>query len=489
VRYNQDAQSLKGITALGPPGELFGPRQDVKDIINGPDLLPSGATSIGDGIFSGRDILTAAPSSFDVKALVVMTDGKENRERWIADVAPQIDEFTYSVGLGRPENTSAPALQALSGNHGGYLLVTGPITSDNRFILQKYFLQILAGLSNAETVLDPDGLIPLGREVRVPFTLSDADSGAEVILLTPNPQVIDFRLETPTGQLIEPWRALAEQSMAYVISRGVSYYRLVLPTELLPARFDQAGTWHALLSIGRPRVERPQVPDVVRSAAGDQLRFFSQAAQVEAVRGASLQATVPGLERRSLPFSLLVHSYSNISLRASLRQASFEPGTSLALFANLAESGVPFSKEASVWAEVVRPDGSSASVTLDRTDQGQYEGAHTTTASGIYRFRVRGRGRTRLGHPFEREQTMTAAVWAGGDRDADPSSQGEPAVVGWLNERDRRLCELLDCLLGGEVLSDVTVKRLLGAGVNLEVLRKCLREYCAERHEGSRQQG
>ena len=63
----------------------------------------------------------------------------------------------YAIGLGTAANTSAAELQTLSGNHGGYLLVTGPITGTNQFALEKYFLQILSGIANAEVVLDPAG--------------------------------------------------------------------------------------------------------------------------------------------------------------------------------------------------------------------------------------------------------------------------------------------------------------------------------------------
>ena len=136
-------------------------------MINGNGLDPAGATSIGDGIFEGRAQLTAAPP-FDVKALVVLTDGIENSPRFIADVAGQINEQTYAVGLGQPQNISVPALQTISGNNGGFLLVTGAISSDNRFLLQKYFLQILAGISNAEVVLDPDGELTPGARAPHP---------------------------------------------------------------------------------------------------------------------------------------------------------------------------------------------------------------------------------------------------------------------------------------------------------------------------------
>ena len=96
----------------------------------------------------------------------MLTDGIENQPRRIADVAPDITTSTYAVGLGRPQNISVTALQTISGNNGGYLLITGAIGDDNRFLLQKYFLQILAGISNAEIVLDPDGGLTHGRVER-----------------------------------------------------------------------------------------------------------------------------------------------------------------------------------------------------------------------------------------------------------------------------------------------------------------------------------
>ena len=239
IRYNQDAQPLNPAVTLGSGGLSDIARTNTKNAISGTGLDPQGATSIGDGIFEGRGVLNSpALAGHDVKALVVLTDGKENRSRYIADVAGEIDERTYSIGLGSPQNTSAPALQTISGNNGGYLLITGAIGQDNRFLLQKYFLQVLAGVSNAQVVLDPDGQLTRGAVHRIPFLLTDADAGIDVILLTPNTKIVDFRLQTPTGQIIEPWRAMAEPGMRYIFSNGVTYYRLVLPTQLVANRFD-----------------------------------------------------------------------------------------------------------------------------------------------------------------------------------------------------------------------------------------------------------
>lgn len=424
IRYNEDAQLVQGITAMGAPGDAT--REDTKTLINGPDFSPSGATSIGDGIFEGRAALTGSGPGYDLKALVVMTDGVENRERWISDVAPQIDERTYAVGVGTPENTSAAALQNISGNHGGYLLVTGSITGDNSFILNKYFLQILAGISNAEIVLDPDGQLVPGYEQRIPFQLTESDNGVDVVLLAQEPREVDFRLLTPNGYVIEPWRALAQPEMQYVLSKGVSYYRVALPTELLPGRFDQAGTWHALLAIGKPRTSKPGNPD-----AAPTMRSGSSVG----VAGA-----------RTLPYSLLVHSYSNLSLRASIAQSGYEPGARVTLDASLSDSGIPSSAGARAWAEILRPDGSAVRLDLGSDEPGRFAGSFATTIPGVYRCRVRAAGTSRAGHPFQREQTLTAAVWLGGDHDADPrNADGGPLGRSCLG-RSGKLCMLLACL-------------------------------------------
>jgi hypothetical protein len=485
VRYNQDAQPLSSVTTLGPASDPFDAgRRNAKDIISGPDLAPSGATSIGDGIYEGRQILNTAASSYDVKALVVLTDGKENRSRYIADVAGEINERTYAIGLGTAQNTSAPALQALSGNHGGYLLVTGAITGDNRFILQKYFLQILAGINSADVVLDPTGELVAGQEQRIPFQLTEQDAGFEAIVLAPNTKYLDFRLQTPNGFVLEPWRARAESNMEYVHTEGTAFYRIALPVELHTARFEQPGTWHAVLSIGSARLEPPaRKLEVLRAEEALSARRFSpQSASVGMSEVAYRAAHGHVDDRRTLPFSLLVHSYSNLSFRAALVQSGYEPGAGVKLSASLTESGVPPRPGTHVWVELTRPDGSLATVSMAERDPGQFIGTFATAEAGVYRCRVRASGRSREGYPFAREQTLTAAVWHGGDRDADPNQSSGGPLVRWLEERDARLCALLRCLLAeGGVLTPAYQRRLLAEGFDVRRLRRCLAAYCQPR--------
>ncbi|MFH8249981.1 LodA/GoxA family CTQ-dependent oxidase [Microbacterium sp. B2969] len=485
TRFNEDAQELQPVKALGAGGLSDTARSDTHDVINGSGLDPSGATSIGDGIFVGRAGLTAS-TPFDTKALVVLTDGVQNQPRWIADVAPEINEKTYAVGLGQPQNISVPALQTISGNNGGYLLVTGAITADNRFRLQKYFLQILSGINNADVVLDPDGVLARGEEMRIPFLLSDADAGIEVVLLTPRPAAVDFRLQTPAGMIIEPWRALSDPTMTFQLGDGTAFYRLGLPVQLIPQRFEQQGMWHVLLTIGKPRVDRPEgvhdgplvrgdrahrpVHEVVRT---DELRRATEVlSPIDAAPPAALAAAAINVPSRGvLPYSVLVHSYSSIAFEADLDQSSLEPGATVTVRARLAQSGLP-SEGASVWAEIVRPDASAFTLALGESESGEHTATFVAGSAGVYTVRVRGRGRTRLGNPFTRERTLTAAVWRGGDRAVEPSS---PA--GGAGHSSGCGCDVLRCMLENGLFDDRAKERLREQGIDLDVALRCLAKH------------
>lgn len=497
VSFNQTAQKLQTVLQLGDGMLSDTNRQATKDVINGNGLDPQGSTSIGNGIFDAREILDSTSTPFDVKALVVLTDGMENTPRFIADVAPQIDAQTYAIGLGMPQNISVPALQTISGNNGGYLLLTGAIVGDNRFLLQKYFLQILAGVSNADIVLDPDGQLIPGRVERVPFQLISGDAGVDVILLTPYTNIVDFRLQTPGGRIIEPWQARSDPGMRYIQSAGVSYYRLALPVQLVPNRPDQEGTWYALLTIGKPRLEpttgsrqgvdvsilRGIAAPISRQRPSGTLQAETRRAQSRAANlmmtaavasGGAGAASFVASSQRMLPYSLVVHAYSNISLQARTGQSSFDPGASIDLYATLTQSGIPAAPQAAVWAEVTRPDGIQTTLSMLPYDVGQFSAKFVTAAAGIYRLRVRARGMTQRGEPFTRERTLTCGVWVGGDRDAGsgPGDRGG----------NEHLCEVIKCLTRPDgVISRGLEERLLALGINLAQARKCLSLLCSDK--------
>ena len=410
VGFNQNAQKLQNVLPLGPAGDPFDTaRANAKAIINGTGLTPSGETSIGDGIVEGRQILdvAASPTGYDVKALVVLTDGKENREKFIAEVAPQINERTYSIGLGKPENISVPALQTISGNNGGYLLVTGPVTGTNQFILQKYFLQILSGINNTSIVLDPDGELMPNQAQSIPFLLTEADECVDVVLLTPNPQLIDFRVQTPNGFIIDPALAASDKSMVYVLSDSVSYYRLALPAEVITRRVERAGTWKILLrnDVEKYRPGSHDDENALHQKNPSGLRPNEQSTlQVNSTR-----------QSRLIPYSVLVTSSSNLSVKSTLQQAHYKPGEDVILSINLTQNDIPILVGGYAFAETTKPDGSTQRLILDEKEPGLFRGSFSTTVSGTYHCRIRATGKTKSGYPFHREQTRTASVWEADD--------------------------------------------------------------------------
>jgi hypothetical protein len=102
-----------------------------------------------------------------------------------------------------------------------------------------------------------------------------------------------------------------------------------------------------------------------------------------------------------------------VTLRAEIRQDSYVPGAEVVVDAALAQSGLPVTRDPAVWVEINRPDGEVGRLALDSTSPGEFSGAFATTTPGVYRLRVRARGRTRTGLPFTRERLATAAVWYG----------------------------------------------------------------------------
>ena len=166
-------------------------------------------------------------------------------------------------------------------------------------------------------------------------------------------------------------------------------------------------------------------------------------------------------------------------------QSGYEPGAHVRLRATLTQSGLQLQGEAAVWAELTRPDGTQATLVFQHGEDGSYSAAFDTGKAGVYRLRVRARGRTRKGMPFARERTLTAAVWRGGDRDAETSAGGGDRLIDLINERDERLCSLLKCLFGqGGAFDAEFEKRMRALGLNLDHFRKCLEGHCS--HHGKR---
>ena len=379
AQFNQAAAPLIPVAALGPNNPFDPSRANLKGAVDG--LTAFGATSIGGGLEVGRDLLMIPPA-FDRQALLVLTDGKENSAPLIDDVAETIDAFTYAIGLGNASNVDVRTLQTLTGNRGGYLLITGPIGGDNRFIVSKYFLQILAGISNQAIITDPQGELKIGETHRIPFLITETEMLADVILLTRFPQAIQFEVETPLGLRITPAAGLA--GVEFVDSKGMRCYRFRLPLMFLPERPVQAGLWHAVITLR------------------------------ERVQGEGLE--LPG---GRVPYNLSVHCGTDLAFHATLQQEGSQPGAAFTVRARLSHFEIPWEAEARVWAEITAPDGIVSLIKFDHLELGEYVARQGTSQPGVYLWRVRAEGMTPRGWRFTREQTVTGAVFVPGQDKPD----------------------------------------------------------------------
>ncbi|AZC88378.1 hypothetical protein C4K29_2075 [Pseudomonas chlororaphis subsp. piscium] len=445
VRFDDTSQRVMDVVDVGPLITGAG-RNDAINFINGSQFDPAGATSIGAGVLQGRDQLNAATATpnYTVRAMLVLSDGVENTSPMLSSVTSSINANTFAIGLGLPYNISVDALNTLTQGTNGYLLITGTLTTDQRARLTKYFLQVLAGITNANVIVDPDGVLSPGAEHRIPFLVSEADYGLDAFVLSPYPQAIDYQLETPDGTRIDMTSFAGLGTTEAVVKDGVAFYRVALPAIPANEKGSHGGTWHAVLKLGR--------------------RFGGALTHFKVTTGHVL-----------IPYDFLAHAYSNLVFRASAVQTDNAPGAEVRIFGTLKEYDVPVvGSRAAAWAEVRRPDNSTFNVGMQATEGDPYAGMFITSIPGVYTIRVRAQGETIYGSPFTREQTVTAVAVPGGGR-----TPVEPLCD--------PIAELVCCLFKGGRSPDQLRKLLNERGIESDHLMRCLRRICAEKDEPARE--
>lgn len=440
VSFSADANTEMTVTPAGPNFSI--PRGDALTAING--LVPETTTAIGDGLETSHNILQSV-AGYDSKAIVVFTDGHETAEKYISDVQHMINERVFAIGLGTAEIVQPAALTTLTNGTGGYIVMVDELGTDDYLRLMKYFLQILASVTNADIVLDPEGCLKPDQEIRVPFKLTEADYRCDVILITLAPYAFKFFLETPDGNVIDPGIAASKPEVLFTTHNTEAFYQIPLPLKEIGA---DAGTWYIVLKVNDA--------------------FFNKYLDARADEVERDSELFKNVLTHGIRYNLNVHAHSNLNMRAILSQNSYEPGAELTLRAILTQYGIPLEGRANVRAKLECPDDTHTILKLTEVEPGVFETKYNTIMSGVYKFQINAYGTTLKGVPFTRERYVTGAVWKGGDN-PPPSSK---------DDQKETMCKLLYCILNEKNFSRELDEKLLKFGINLEGIRKCIIQYC-----------
>ena len=393
-------------------------------------------TSIGAGIQRATELYSDALNAddYDVKATLVFTDGVQDREPWISEVSAAVAERVYAVGVANAANVANDVLVQLASGSGGSMLVTGAIDQDDEFLLEKFFLQILAGVVNGSMINDPAGELTFGTIDEIDFAITRADIGFDAVILTRFPGVVLAGLRAPDGTVLQA--ANLPPGSLRVGSSSVDF-RVTLPVVHNGVE-HWTGNWQLLMTIGRGKPGHTVITHVPTDTRG--------------------------LGSPRLPYHALIHARSNLRLRSTLDQDGLAPGSSFLLTAQVDEYGWPIQTHPTVRAILRRPDRSTTTVHLGEIEAGRYAATEVGNQTGVYRFRLIAEGLTTAGEPFTREQLLTGVL----GRPSPPRPSG-----GSFGDGVREtLCDIMRCLR--EAMSPSLRKRLEASGIDVDVFDRCL---------------
>lgn len=447
VAFADAAQTLRDLDVAGPLTSAVRSDARLKISQHGPpDQYPH--TSIGAGLQQAANLVAASPiaGDFDIKATLVFTDGFEDRSPLIADVEALITDRVYAVGVADAANTRNDILRALADNSGGFMLVTGALAQDDDFLLEKYFIQVLAGVLNRDMVRDPDGSVGFGEIARVPFSITRSDIAFDAVALTRFPQFLAIALQAPDGSVVGVGQLPAGSYRPGSSSRSL---RITLPI-VHDGKEHWEGGWQLLLALtGRSDA-------AVLTHSWNAVNLAGQAPR--------------------LPFHALVHARSNLNMRAALSQSGSSPGSTIFLRAALTEYGRPLLTHPALRAAWTLPDGSGTTLIFHETGPGLFEASCVGTLIGAHRFHLVAEGFASRGQAFTREYLLSAVI----GRAMQP---GDTAAGDGRGEPGEDIHGLLCCLLSERVLTDRFARIAEQLGIDMDRLRECAKRFCAARRQ------
>jgi hypothetical protein len=387
VRFNDESTAsdvLLAMRSAGQEGTGAGRLAAFAQLTEA-NLVPDGATSIGAGMINGSGVLDSGTA--DARALVVLTDGRQNTDPDVLDAIPVVSGKTpqqrvFAVGLGL--NQLEDTLQQIASVTNGIAQITGALVADKEFLLQKLYVQILADAGDEAFVRDPGSTLLPGQRRATSVLIGEVDVAADFVVVfreaTVFPRYLQVWLEAPDGTLIRPGDQGTGVNMSFHTQRASLFFRVTFP--VVPANSGtHAGRW-------RLWVQNDTGPIVI-----------------------GLRAVATVFEGTALTYATMVKARSDLRLGGRIVQPSYAPGTPMTVVLEPTLYGRPVALDPPVKVTMVRPDGISRVLTLARTDDGSYRGETADTAlRGVYLFTADVGATTPQGNRVTRYRQMTGII-------------------------------------------------------------------------------
>lgn len=359
---------------VGAPGS----RTEIQNEIDA--LEAGGFTCIGAGVKEG---LTKLGTLDAPRAIIILTDGRENWAPFLSSVVVAADEAKiYAIGMGTPEVLQPSGLLTITENTAGYLLLSEDFAAGDDSELSKFLVQIIGEITGTGTVLDPVQRIQLDQTHDEQVVLGEADTSAEIILVKPGPVPLRVQISGPNSDqavVVDPeWKSA---------SGRVARYRIALPASHVADYADSLGEWRIEVSLPKK----------------DYLAWLM-------TQGAA-DTSARHVARPGVPYTLAVNSRSPLKLRCNVSQSGDTPGSSLSLRVELMEYGAPVDWPYEL--EVLLQDRHQNDIPLEVLTGEISERNYTalTHAEGTYHWTVRARSGTGSPYRFQRECRLTSAIW------------------------------------------------------------------------------
>jgi hypothetical protein len=213
-------------------------------------LVPSGMTSIGDGLAVALGAL--GPVGANQRAILLMTDGLQNTPPMIADVEAGLGATkVVAIGFGAESDLDSALLSRVARAHNG--LYT---RANDGLELKKFFSLAFGNIFGAGALSDPEVVLREGAESteQHPIDVCDEERITAIVGWDKPTQALVLDLTTPAGATV------TTTSTGVEADRGQTWQFVRVP---LPLNGEREGTWHwSVRRLGGGELAPP--PETVR---------------------------------------------------------------------------------------------------------------------------------------------------------------------------------------------------------------------------------